>query len=123
MHLLLLSIRSSSSLILKYVFFFSPFIFLLLSSILKFIFFFSPSCSNLSSLSLLKMSQQFVYSHGSKFYNRSRYVCKCGMNAPLMTTWTYANQIVISMDVRCIRYVLVYPLMFTDSMLMLWYWM
>lgn len=33
------------------------------------------------------------------------------------------TQIVVFMDVRCIRYVLVSPLMFTYSMLILWYWM
>ncbi|XP_050919329.1 uncharacterized protein LOC127136858 [Lathyrus oleraceus] len=37
------------------------------------------------------MSQQPGFSHGSRFSSLSRYVCKCGLDAPLMTTWTYAN--------------------------------
>ncbi|CAL5213710.1 unnamed protein product [Lathyrus oleraceus] len=37
------------------------------------------------------MSQHFGFSHGSRSSSRSRYVCKCGLDAPLMTTWTDAN--------------------------------
>ncbi|CAL5188960.1 unnamed protein product [Lathyrus oleraceus] len=37
------------------------------------------------------MSQQSGFNHGSRSSSRSRYVCKCGLDAPLMTTWTDAN--------------------------------
>ncbi|CAL5185523.1 unnamed protein product [Lathyrus oleraceus] len=37
------------------------------------------------------MSQHSSFSHGSRSSSRSRYVCKCGLDAPLMTTWTDAN--------------------------------
>ncbi|CAL5205904.1 unnamed protein product [Lathyrus oleraceus] len=37
------------------------------------------------------MSQQYSFSHGSRSSSRSRYVCKCGLDAPLMTTWRNAN--------------------------------
>ncbi|XP_050888518.1 uncharacterized protein LOC127093618 [Lathyrus oleraceus] len=37
------------------------------------------------------MSQQYSFSHGSRSSSRSRYVCKCGLDAPLMTAWRNAN--------------------------------
>ncbi|CAL5184195.1 unnamed protein product [Lathyrus oleraceus] len=37
------------------------------------------------------MSQQSNFSHGSRSSNRSRYVCKYGLDALLMTTWTNVN--------------------------------
>ncbi|CAL5193526.1 unnamed protein product [Lathyrus oleraceus] len=37
------------------------------------------------------MSQHSSFSYGSRSSSRSRYVCKCGLDAPLMTTWTNAN--------------------------------
>lgn len=44
-----------------------------------------------SSPFLLMMSQQSGFSHGSRSSSRSRYVCRCNLDAPLMTAWTNAN--------------------------------
>lgn len=40
---------------------------------------------------MLMMLQHSSFSHGSRSSSRSRYVCKCGLDAPLMTTWTNVN--------------------------------
>ncbi|CAL5198568.1 unnamed protein product [Lathyrus oleraceus] len=40
---------------------------------------------------MLMMSQHSGFSHGSRSSSRSRYVCKCGLDAPLMKAWTNAN--------------------------------
>ncbi|CAL5208386.1 unnamed protein product [Lathyrus oleraceus] len=37
------------------------------------------------------MSHRSIFSHGSRSSNCSRYVCKCGLDAPLMTAWTNVN--------------------------------
>lgn len=40
---------------------------------------------------LLKMAQQSVFSHGRRSSNCSTYVCKCGLDAPVMSPWTNVN--------------------------------
>lgn len=48
---------------------------------------------------LFKMSQQSVFSHESISLNRSRYVCKCGLDAPLWQHGQMRTQVGVSRDV------------------------